>query len=122
MKVIVCGSRGWKDERVVAQRVAALPADTIILHGGAEGPDIFAFRAALRLNLTAYSFLPEWKVYGKRAGFVRNDLMLDQEGVGLVIAFWDGSSRGTAYTIEGAEKRGIPTEVHEMVEVVDVDG
>jgi hypothetical protein len=36
--------------------------------------------------------------------------MLDQNP-GLVIAFWDGKSRGTAHTIGEARRRGIPVEV-----------
>jgi hypothetical protein len=29
----------------------------------------------------------------------------------LVIAFWDGESRGTRHTIDEAKRRGIPVEI-----------
>ena len=49
-------------------------------------------------------------VYGPRAVVIRNEQMLDT-GVDLVIAFWDGQSRGTQHMIESAKRRGIPVEI-----------
>jgi hypothetical protein len=55
-------------------------------------------------------FPADWERYKRRAGIIRNLEMLDQEP-DLVIAFWDGKSRGTAHTIGEARRRGIPVEV-----------
>lgn len=119
MLVLVCGSRTLADNpyyrATVARRIDTLPAGeylrpTIVMHGGAPGPDRWAAQAASRRNLLAREYLPDWERHGKKAGILRNLEMLDQ-GPDLVIAFWDGESRGTKHTIDGARRRGIPVEV-----------
>jgi len=84
-----------------------------VIHGGASGADTMAGDAALLLGCPVVVFLPDWEKYGKRAGFVRNDEMLD-EGPDLVIAFWNQTSKGTKYTIDKARERGIETKVIEI--------
>ena len=46
----------------------------------------------------------EWDKYGKRAGFLRNYVMVG--AADAVIAVWDGSSPGTKHSIEYARSRG----------------
>ena len=111
MRVLVCGSRGWTDYDAVLRRLTQIEERRpTIVHGAAVGADTMADRAAMTLNLTVERYPADWATYGKRAGFIRNEQMLDT-GVGLVIAFWDGQSRGTQHTIERAKRRGIPVEV-----------
>jgi hypothetical protein len=114
MKVLVCGSRSWGADREQTQklygRIASLPLDALILHGAARGADRLAADAAYLHGHSVESFPADWELYGRRAGFVRNLQMLDQEP-DLVLAFWDGESRGTLHTIEEARRRGIPVEV-----------
>lgn len=110
-RVLVCGSRGWKDEERVYEVLSELSQrDEIeVLHGGAEGADSAALWASLDLDITSRSFLPNYKEHGAAAPHVRNDLMLSKAD--LVVAFWDGESKGTKSVIEKARKRGIPVEV-----------
>ncbi|HXH87246.1 MAG TPA: SLOG family protein [Gaiellaceae bacterium] len=114
MKVLVCGSRRFADpfrvSLAIDARMRALPKRAAVIHGAAQGADRIAAEAAHRCGHTVKSFPADWKTYGKRAGFVRNREMLDQHP-DLVIAFWDGQSRGTAHTINTAKARGIPVEV-----------
>ena len=46
----------------------------------------------------------DWKRYGKRAGPLRNTEIVRQAD--MVIAFWDGRSRGTRNTIDKALRAG----------------
>lgn len=110
MLVLVCGSRGWTDTHAIRDRMADLPASSIILHGKAPGVDTFAGWIANDLGFTVREFPADWERYGKRAGIVRNLAMLD-ESPDLVLAFWDGESSGTRHTVTEARKRGIPVEV-----------
>ncbi len=111
MRVLVCGSRGWTDYDAILRRLAQIEeGHATIVHGAAVGADSMADRAAKALNLTVERYPADWATYGKRAGFIRNEQMLDT-GVALVIAFWDGQSRGTQHTIESAKRRSIPVEV-----------
>lgn len=108
--MLVCGSRGWKDAEAIEERLAELPPASTIMHGRALGADYLADRAARVLGHAVEQFPADWETHGRRAGIVRNLQMLDQRPE-LVLAFWDGSSPGTAHTIEEARRRGIPVEV-----------
>ena len=113
MKALVCGSRSWEDHEQIYDALFALTTWAVIedenitvIHGGAWGADTAADIAARTLGYDIECFTPDWKRYGRSAGIVRNLDMLDQNP-DVVLAFWDGVSRGTAHTINEAKKRGI---------------
>ena len=114
MKVLVCGSRSFTDpfrvSLAIDQRISELPRGTCVLSGHARGADAMAEEAATRYDHNVLLFPADWETHGKKAGVLRNLTMLDQQP-DLVIAFWDGESRGTQHTITEARKRGIPVEV-----------
>lgn len=109
MRVLVCGSRSWTDTDTIALTLALLPRDTEVIHGAGRGADLLAAQEATILGFTVTAFPANWKL-GRRAGPMRNEQMLDTRP-DRVIAFWDGVSRGTAHTIDGARRRGIPVDV-----------
>jgi hypothetical protein len=110
VKVLVCGSRDWTDLQTISVRMAQLPPGSTVIHGAARGADTIAAESALRLGLHVHAFPAQWTEFGKAAGAIRNSLMLDEKP-DLVIAFWDGESRGTKHTIDEAERRGVPVEI-----------
>lgn len=117
--VLVCGSR-YDDatletriaaERVLEERLATLPPrDLVILTGGAKGIDTWAENWARREQRQFMVIRPDWDKHGKKAGILRNLAMLNA-APDLVLAFWDGESRGTKHTIDEAQRRGVPVEV-----------
>ena len=114
MKVLVCGSRTWKDALAIEATVRDLPRGTTIIAGGARGADRLAATIGRSLGFDVIEFPANWRpngVYNPEAGKERNLRMLDEEP-DLVIAFWDGRSTGTGHTIAQAVKRGIEVEVH----------
>lgn len=110
MRVIVCGSRTWTDWLMIADRLGRLPAGSTVVHGGAKGADLIAARCAERLHLEVEPHPARWDKYGKRAGHIRNSEM-GALGADLVIAFWDGHSKGTQNMLDNAAFYGIPYEV-----------
>lgn len=114
MRVVVCGSRDFIDPFTVSiaidRRMSELPEGSHVIHGDARGADRIAAEAAERRGHTVEAFPADWKKYGKAAGIFRSRRMLDQKP-DLVIAYWNGKSTGTAYTIAEARTRGIPVEV-----------
>lgn len=108
--MLVCGSRTFNDARVVEERMSRLPMGTTFIVGGARGADSIAEVLARSWEAHVMVIKPDWDTHGKRAGFLRNLQMLDQNP-DLVLAFWDGESKGTQHTIREARKRGIPVEI-----------
>ncbi len=112
MKVAIIGSRGL----TVKDLETYLPPDTTgIVSGGAKGVDTCAEQYAKQNGIPLRVFLPEYEKYGRFAPLKRNIRIVDYADV--VLAFWDGSSRGTKYAIDYAEEKGktvrlIVTECH----------
>ncbi len=107
MRVAVIGSRGL----VVEDLERYLPKETTeIVSGGARGVDASAREYALRHGLKLTEYLPEYGKYGRAAPLKRNITII--ENADLVVAFWDGASRGTKYVIDNCKKRKIPVEIH----------
>ena len=116
MRVVVTGSRGWTDSLVIHDRLARLGPGTVIVHGNARGVDRIADSQAHMLGYSVERHPADWLRYGRRAGIVRNWEMLDTSP-DLVIAFWDGVSRGTRHCIRAAQERGIPVEIHTLSDI-----
>ena len=110
MRVLVTGSREWRDPVAIHERMIRLPDSSTIVHGGARGADTMAEHQAKIMGFTIERFLPDWETYGRRAGIIRNREMLDT-WPDIVLAFWDGQSPGTADCVAEAQRRGIPVEV-----------
>jgi hypothetical protein len=110
LRVLVCGSRDWRDWRTIDARVRALPNGSTVIHGAARGADLLAAGAAVRFGYGVQAFPANWKHYGKAAGIIRTLAMFDS-GIDLVTAFQRGGSRGTQFGIDEARRRGIPVEV-----------
>lgn len=104
MKPIACinGSRTITD--INLDRYLDYNEFGTIVTGGARGVDTEAEHWAKRHKLEWICYLPQWKIYGKRAGLVRNKDMVDFSDI--LISFWDGSSAGTKQTIEYAKSLG----------------
>ncbi len=106
LKVAVIGSRGL----TVDNLQEFLPADTDeIVSGGAAGIDTSAAQYAREKGLRLTEFLPDYAAYGRAAPIKRNDQIIAY--CDRVVAFWDGSSRGTQYVITQCKKLNKPIQV-----------
>ena len=77
---------------------------TEVISGGARGADTYAREFAIKYNLPLTEYLPEYDKYGKTAPLVRNKLIV--ENCDCLIAFWDGASKGTKFTLDYAKEKG----------------
>jgi hypothetical protein len=115
MNVVICGSRVWWDGSAIARRIRALPRDALVITGGAEGADKYADDFARYFGYDRLIVPANWTRYGKAAGPVRNQRMLDMltpNTDDLLLAFrCDGVSRGTDDMIRRARKCGVKVEV-----------
>jgi hypothetical protein len=103
MKVAVIGSRGFDDYDKVKAILSAIKID-LLVSGGASGGDTLGERYANENNIETLIYLPDWEKHGRLAGFIRNTNIV--EGADLVVAFWDGESKGTKDSIDKAKKLG----------------
>lgn len=80
-----------------------------VISGGAVGADQFSARLVREWNkqvgyeeIKLTEHLPNWDLYGKRAGFIRNELII--KDADMVLAFWDGLSKGTGNSLSIAKR------------------
>lgn len=105
MRVAIVGSR---DLSVDIEKY--IPENTTeIVSGGARGIDTLAERWADQHNIPKLILKPDYDKYGRSAPIRRNEIIVS--AADLVVAVWDGKSRGTKSTIDYAKKCGIPVQV-----------
>lgn len=106
MKLAIIGSRNIS--AIDISRHITTPPQQIIT-GGAKGVDTLAADYATTNGIDLLVIKPDYKAHRQGAPIRRNERIVqlcDQ-----VLAFWDGSSRGTKYVIDYARKHGKPVNV-----------
>lgn len=131
MRIIVAGSRTlanhpWIDgPSLVRQAIHESQfAESVIVAGGADGPDSWAKEYARQEPLPFVEYPAEWDKYGKSAGPRRN-VRMSENGDALV-ALWDGSSSGTRHMIETAKEKNLKCyiktiQVHRILPAIGQD-
>lgn len=113
--VLVFGSRTWTDKEAIRQQLRALLPIKRLIHGGAFGADTLAGQLAqeLGISVTAYRIDPAaWRRFGRAAGPMRNQAMLDVEQPDLAMGFrCAGSSPGTDDMARRARQAGVHTRI-----------
>ena len=114
-RVLVCGSRDFYDAKMIHNVLSRLPEHSTIIEGEARGADTHARIEGQCLGFTIERYPADWNEYGKAAGFIRNEEMINS-GVDEVIAFCSKQkledSRGTADTVRRARSKRIPVRVY----------
>lgn len=126
MKVAIIGSRKFNDadhaelcdcpscstrlksvQGFVNRYVTGLPKDTEVVSGGATGVDSWADTAARKRTLKVTEFKPDYARYnGKLAPLKRNEEIVKY--CDILVAFWNGRSKGTKYTLDKASSQHVP--------------
>ena len=81
--------------------------DIVVVSGGAKGVDTMAERWADNNGYKKVIMPADWEKEGKSAGFKRNVRMhqfIAEKDNKLVVAFWDGVSKGTAHNFDLCKK------------------
>ena len=112
MKVIIAGGRNFNDYnklRESCDNILVNQKDVEIVSGTAAGADTLGERYAQEKGYEVKKFPAQWDLYGKSAGYKRNQQMAEYAD-GL-IAFWDGKSKGTKHMIDIATNKGLKVRV-----------
>lgn len=111
-KIIIAGGREFDNYDALEELVSNLlfheyTGDEIV-SGAAKGADRLGEKFAKDKGILIKQFPADWDTHGKRAGYLRNAEMA--EYADMLIAFWDGYSKGTKHMIDLALKEQL--EVH----------
>lgn len=119
MRILFTGSRTWTNEQTIIDaiteaivRAGAKQEDTVFIHGACpRGADNIVHQLAQRWGVEENAHPAEWDIYGRRAGFVRNRVMVEL-GPDICLAFIKDSSKGATHTANLAQAAGIPTKIY----------
>lgn len=114
MRILVTGSRYWKNyEKIydVLSWFKDIFGLCVIIEGACRGADTMAANAGKSLGHIIESYPAEWEKYGKSAGHIRNQEMLDKGKPHFVLVFHPDLKkfRGTADMVRRAQKVGLMT-------------
>ena len=111
MKVIIAGGRDFNNYSLLEKEVDRILTgitDIEVVSGAARGADNLGTVYARQHGYAVRTFIADWELYGKSAGFARNgDMAAYAKGDGMLIAFWDGKSSGTRHMINIAKSTGL---------------
>lgn len=108
MRIIVAGSRTFNDYKLLEETLDDIIKEEridnpVIISGTAYGADSLGEVYAQKRGYQVVQFKPDWETHGKAAGFIRNKEMADNAD--MLVAFWDGQSKGTAMMIDIMKKQ-----------------
>ncbi len=117
IKIAIIGSRNFNDYELFKEIVNKIiseitDSEITIVSGGAKGTDTLAERYAKENNYNLLIFKPNWKLYGKGAGIIRNKEIVKNSDI--IIAFKSVNSKGTNNTIQIALKNGKKVYIYEI--------
>ena len=108
-RVVVFGGRDYGDWATVKRVLDMINKDIcidVIIEGGYRGADYMAGQWASMNDVDDYIFHARWKVWGKSAGPIRNQRMIDVGKPHLAVAF--PGATGTADMTERVRTARIP--------------
>ena len=110
-RILICGDRNYKDWMQVREYLDTVSRTAIIIHGGARGADSIAGNLAIYLNMKVIKYPADWDKYGRAAGVLRNQQMLDEGHPDLVVYFHKDleNSKGTKDMVTRAVQNKIKT-------------
>lgn len=100
MKLAIVGSRSIHNYELVKSIIDCVKNIDYVYSGGADGVDTLAEKYCQDNNIPYSTYYPNWKLFGRGAGVIRNSRIVDD--CDKLIAIWDGKSRGTLDSITKA--------------------
>lgn len=116
-RLLVFGDRDWDDYEMILEEIRKRNPD-VVIEGEARGADKMARRAAEEeLGIPFEPYPAEWHIYGRSAGPIRNQQMLDEGKPTEAIGFHDdlSNSKGTRDMWNRLKEAKIPVEIFKHV-------
>lgn len=87
--------------------------DTVV-SGGAKGADTYAREFATKHNLKLIEYLPQYDKYPPKIAPLERNKQIVAE-CNCLLAFWDGTSRGTKFTLDYAKEKNKPIKIYNYI-------
>ena len=116
IRIIIAGGRKFNDYEMLKRTMLKIIRklhDHIDFHkieivsGNASGADKLGERFAREYHYDLKIMPAQWDLHGKSAGYIRNNEMLvyaKEADHSVLVAFWDGKSKGTKNMIDTSRK------------------
>jgi predicted Rossmann fold nucleotide-binding protein DprA/Smf involved in DNA uptake len=112
VRVAIVGSRRFSDPDRVTEYVSSLPKGASIITGSASGVDAAATKAARAKGIPVQVMPASFdELADSSKSAARNQRLVD--ACDVLVAFWDGASKGTRATVDRALDSG--KEVHVFI-------
>ena len=112
MKVVIAGGRTFDNYSFLKEKCDEILKDIVdveIVSGTAKGADKLGEQYSIEKGYGLKQFPADWGKFGKSAGIRRNEQMADYGD--MLIAFWDGKSKGTKHMIDYSNKKKLKVHV-----------
>lgn len=117
MNLLIAGGRDFRDTEALRNYLYMLGNADMFKHetsvrivsGMAKGADTCAVEIAKSAGFELMEYPAQWETYGKSAGYRRNTEMAAIADV--LVACWDGKSRGTKHMITTMKNLGKPVHI-----------
>lgn len=113
MKLLIAGSRNILDYNLIKNNIKNPENIEYIISGCASGIDTLAIEYARNNNIKCIQCPANWKQFGRKAGYMRNEHMVSIADYALII--WDGKSAGTRHTLNLCIKNKVPYKLVKLV-------
>lgn len=118
MRLLVTGSRHWRDRVAIDAELAFLHDEhglECVIHGDCRGADRIAGEWARANGVEEIACPADWRTFGRYAGPLRNRNMIGNHRPDTVLVFHEDmeSSRGTKDMVEQAKRAGLPIKYYE---------
>lgn len=119
MRVLITGSRTWTDFETITTALAELGENHVLISGNCpQGADLMCEKAAEKLGWALELYPADWDKFGKSAGFIRNEIMVNKSP-DICLAFIHNKSKGATGTVNLSKKAEIPTMVYRRDDYVN---
>ena len=119
MRVMVTGSRDWRDIETVKDALWAVISegesdkmrDYTLIQGCASGADAIARSIAVEWGLTVEDYWPDFYGFPFAEACLRRNVAMVESNPDVLLAFPTARSRGTWHAVKAAKKAGIEVRI-----------
>lgn len=117
MKIMVTGSRDWRDIQVISDALTETTEwrwwDHVLFQGCASGADAIARSIATHYVMPVKDFWPDYVKYEFAEANKRRNIEMVESRPDIVLAFPTARSRGTWHAVNAAKAANIEVQIFE---------